>query len=211
MTDFLKKSFEHQTNTIHYCMLQKEEGDYIKAIESGDEQAMREVFRELTRACGPSIVRHVMSNKGTLEDAEDIMQETLLALFVKVKADDFELTGSLCGFLFTVARNKWSNELRGKKVALSVTDLLQKVYKNRGNPTPLDWVQYGDLIAVVQHLLDAMPEKCREAMDLVMHAQKSKKEQCAELGISYANYLQRLSRCRRKLKKQLEGYFNEQT
>jgi len=208
MTDFLRKIFR-APNTIHYCMLQKEEGEYIKAIKSGDEKAMREAFRELHRECGPSIVRHIMNNKGTIEDAEDIMQETLLTLYARGKAGGFEQTGSLCGFLFTVARNKWSNELRGKKVAMSVTDLLQMLYKSRGNPTPLDWVQYADLIAVVQHLLDAMPEKCRAVMDSAMHAQKSKKEQSAELGISYENYLQRLSRCRRRLKKQLERYFDE--
>jgi len=190
-------------------MLQKDEDGYIAAIKSGDEQAMSKAFRELTRECGPSIKQHVLSNKGTLEDADDIMQESLIALYVKVKAGGFERTGSLCGFLFSVARNKWSNELRGKKVALSVTDVLQMLYKKRGNPTPLDWVEYSDLLAAAQHLLDGMPDNCRMVIKSAMHSWHSKEEQSADLGITYANYLQRLSRCRKKLRKELENYFKK--
>ena len=190
-------------------MLQKDEDGYIEAIKSGDERAMSKAFRALTRECSPSIEQHVLSNKGVAEDAEDIMQETLIALFMKVKAGGFERTGSLCGFLFSVARNKWANELRGKKVASSVTDLLQMLYKRRGNPTPLDWVEYTELLDVAQHLLDGMPYNCRMVIKSAMHSWHSKQEQSTDLGITYANYVQRLSRCRRRLKRELENYFKK--
>ena len=66
----------------------------------------------------PPVARYVQRNSGSLADAEDVFQETLLVLAEKVQQPDFRLTASLKTYLISIARNVWLNRLRDQRKLL---------------------------------------------------------------------------------------------
>jgi DNA-directed RNA polymerase specialized sigma24 family protein len=63
----------------------------------------------------PAIKRFVVSNSGTMADAQDVFQETVIVLLDKVPRKDFVLTSSIRAYVNAVASNIWLKRLRDDK------------------------------------------------------------------------------------------------
>ena len=57
----------------------------------------------------------ILNNNGTEDDAADIFQDVLLAIYDKAKNGNFTLTCPMEAFLYLVCKNKWINELKKRK------------------------------------------------------------------------------------------------
>lgn len=68
-----------------------------------------------------SVERFILKNKGTIQDAKDIFQDTMLILVEKVKMDDFELTASIDTYIYSVSKNLWLKRLRSISTHPSVS------------------------------------------------------------------------------------------
>jgi len=62
--------------------------------------------------------KFVLKNSGSVGDATDVFQETLIAVLSKVKTKPFVLTVPLGAYLYRVYKNKWIDELRKKTTHL---------------------------------------------------------------------------------------------
>jgi RNA polymerase sigma factor (sigma-70 family) len=63
----------------------------------------------------PGIEKFVLKNSGSVADAEDVFQETILVLLDKVPKDEFTLTSSIKTYITAVATNIWLKRLRDAK------------------------------------------------------------------------------------------------
>ena len=79
----------------------------LTRARAGDEQA----FRELTESHRRELQVHCYRILGSLQDAEDALQETMLAAWRGL--DGFEERSSLRSWLYTIATNRCLNVLRG--------------------------------------------------------------------------------------------------
>ncbi len=70
------------------------------------------VLRALYKQHFPTVKAHVLYNNGNSDDAEDIFQEAMAVLWLKVKDGVVEGTVDPGAFLFRVAKNKWLDHLR---------------------------------------------------------------------------------------------------
>ena len=63
----------------------------------------------------------VLKNSGSIDDARDIFQESILVLYQNHSQEKFMLNVATCTFLYSIARNKWLNYLRdnGKMTGLN--------------------------------------------------------------------------------------------
>jgi RNA polymerase sigma factor (sigma-70 family) len=59
-----------------------------------------------------SVEKFITKNSGTIDDAKDIFQDTLLVLIEKLRADNFELTASLKTYIIAISKNLWLKKLR---------------------------------------------------------------------------------------------------
>src|SRR5947208_14088855 len=78
----------------------------MSRAREGDEQA----FRELTDPYRRELQLHCYRILGSLQDAEDLLQETLLAAWRGL--DQFEGRSSLRAWLYRIATNRCLNALR---------------------------------------------------------------------------------------------------
>jgi RNA polymerase sigma factor (sigma-70 family) len=77
-------------------------------LKSKDNQA----FEILYKFYYPSVKNFIMKNNGSVDDAKDIFQETIIVLLEKVPKDDFNLTSSLKTYIFAISSNLWLKRLR---------------------------------------------------------------------------------------------------
>lgn len=61
------------------------------------------------------IEKFVLKNSGTIPDAQDVFQETIMVLLDKVPKDEFTLTSSIKTYINAVAHNIWLKRLRNAK------------------------------------------------------------------------------------------------
>jgi len=69
-------------------------------------------YNLLYRFYYPTIASFVKRNSGTVADAEDVFQETIIVLLDKVPKQNFILTSSIKTYIFAVASNIWLKRLR---------------------------------------------------------------------------------------------------
>lgn len=90
--------------------------DLLSGLAEGSDKALSQLYRQHY----PMVSHLVVSNSGSAEDAKDIYQETLIVLYEKVSAGDFDLHCQLKTFVYAVARRLWLKQLtlRGRSPML---------------------------------------------------------------------------------------------
>ncbi len=101
-----------------------DEATWKQALQEGNAHAIRQTYE----SCYPSIAAMVRNNSGSSDDAQDLFQETLMALIEKMQKGNLTIYDnvSVNTFLRSIARRLWLKELdrRGKRGTRSLDDLL---------------------------------------------------------------------------------------
>jgi RNA polymerase sigma-70 factor (ECF subfamily) len=171
----------------------------LRRVARGEEAALAELIRRHQPRVYQIAYRLL---KDPLE-AEDAVQE----VFIKVyeKAHRFEPRGAVAAWLHRITANHCLNLLRQRRPqesldredALPVTD---------PGGTPLQALEKLDLSQRLEALLEALPEKQRQALMLKQYAGLSYQEIAAEMGLSPQAVDGLLKRARQFLKKALQDY-----
>ena len=86
----------------------------LQGLQNSDRKAIQAIY-DLAL---PVVIDWIKQNNGSEQDARDIFQEALIALFRKVNESEFTLTCTLKSFIRIMCRNLWLTRLRdGKKNA----------------------------------------------------------------------------------------------
>ncbi|MFZ1664883.1 MAG: sigma factor [Flavobacteriales bacterium] len=76
-------------------------------MRSHDSKAVEAVYR----LCRAGVFSYVKQNSGNQDDAKDVLQDAIMATYLKVTQDGFELTSALNTFIQGIARNLWLKHL----------------------------------------------------------------------------------------------------
>ena len=70
----------------------------------------------------------ILQNSGNEEDAKDVFQEAIIAIFKKSTEFDFEITSSFKTFLYSICRQLWLKQLRNRKIHLNnIVEITEKI------------------------------------------------------------------------------------
>jgi len=69
------------------------------------------------------ISKLVLSNSGSIADAEDLFQDTMVVLIGKIRQEKFQLTASIDTYLYAISKNLWLKKLRDHKIQLSLNNI----------------------------------------------------------------------------------------
>lgn len=126
----------------------------IDRIREGD----REILIELYKAHEGMIANHVFNHSGNDDDAKDLLQDTLVALWQNVRKPQFELSAKLTTYLFAIAKNLWLKQLDKRKRTKSEDYITGKEVADTVDPAQrMDY-------SIVQKALDLLQDKCRNIL-----------------------------------------------
>ncbi len=171
----------------------------IEGLRLRSDYIIKYIYQELF----PMILFLVTKNTGSEEDAEDIFQDSLIIVFKKIKANDFELSCSFRTYIYSVSRNLWLQKLSKRKqfsrefsdveTYITMTDYAL-MEKNQDDVEKFRLYQ--------QHFL-TLGEDCQKVLMLFMK-KVSLREIAAEMGFKTEKYAKtRKYLCKEELKKRI--------
>lgn len=151
-----------------------------RAAAGGDRAACEELMAVLR----PPVLRYCRSRlatgAGDATSAEDMAQDTLIALFRVLPTFDHD-AGPLLAFAFTIARNKIVDTVRRSRI--SRIDLTDSVPDAVGpGEAPDELTVRAEQAAMVHRLLGRLPERHRDVLRLRLIEGRSASETATLLG-----------------------------
>lgn len=161
--------------------MNKQTRSIIESIRSGkDEKALKYLYKAPLR----KIRKFILSNSGSLDDADDVFQDAVVALYHYVKTGKYKEEYEIDAFLFRVARNAWIDQVRKKKKVINS----EMIGFDLGDDSDI----LGDLISeekltTFHVLFNKLEENCRKVLTYVVFEKKSMREISELMGFKNEN------------------------
>ncbi len=153
----------------------------LDLIRQNDEAALVTLFDANRRM----VVAYVTTNRGTEDDAEDLLQEAVVILWERVRAGSYEHTARLSTFLFGIVRNLWMRRLARSRRE-SPSDIPEDSVAD-GDPSILDRMIESEQAQAVRKALQALGEPCRKLLVLFYWEECSTAEIAERMGFANAD------------------------
>jgi len=126
----------------------------VDAIKNGEKDAMVQLYKDNVS----SIKNYVLKNNGNADDAEDVLQDTCIAIWEKIRNNQLELKAKMSTLAFAIARNQWLKRLNklSKNVQMDGINTEKMTADS-------DSFQFDDK-KKVQEVLGLIGEKCKELL-----------------------------------------------
>jgi len=85
-----------------------QEKELLEGLAKEDRVVVEQIYRDNY----PVIQSLIINNNGSVDDAADIFQESMIVLFEKAKSPGFELNCLIKTYLYSVARRLWLKKLQ---------------------------------------------------------------------------------------------------
>ena len=179
---------------------------YITALLNNDSRILNELYRKFSG----KIIGYVSKNNGTADDAQDIIQETLITIYHQAKEKNFVLTCPFDAYFFLLCKRKWLNVLNKKGIKqVTILEEITSITDEQeilANETEL----HEKRTHLFQEKLIELGGKCKELLDLAFKVKKMQK--VAELlGVTYGYARKKKSECMGKLTKMIKNSSNYDT
>lgn len=179
-----------------------DESELLRRARSGDYDA----FESLHSSLEPAIGRFVRRLVGHTPAAEDIVQDTFIALYLNMAR--IEPAENLRPYVFRIARNRCYDLLRrqGRYEELSLDDEPVSVRVSfdldaQHNPAPDDVAHWLLLTLEVQEAMESLPELQRQALILYSEEGLSYVEIADVMGVSVGTIKSRLFHAKKNLRR----------
>jgi RNA polymerase sigma-70 factor (ECF subfamily) len=153
----------------------------VSRAQAGDSAAVSDVIRHVRGR----IFRYAMARIGAREEAEDVTQETCVALADALPRFDGD-SGRFTSFVFGIASNKvlMSQRSRGRRPEIPVADIPEVT---SAAPGPDERAERDDSLRGLLAKLDGLPDRHRDVLLLRVVAELSAEEVGEALGTTAAN------------------------
>ena len=169
--------------------------EIIDLIKSGDESALEFLYKKNYRM----MVKLVIKNSGTEEEAKDIYQDALVVLWQKAKSPDFILTSKISTYLYSVCMNLWRKELARKSRLTSSEGV------DIGEEMPLD---EKEKVQLIQNCLNELGDTCKQILLYYYFDRLSMAEIAEKMGFANADTAKtKKYKCKQELDKKIKTLY----
>jgi RNA polymerase sigma factor (sigma-70 family) len=86
------------------------------------------IFNQIYATHFEMVRKFILINNGTVNDAEDIFQDTLIILDRKLEEENFVLTAKLKTYIMGISKNLWYKKLRNKNFTVRLEEFHESDY-----------------------------------------------------------------------------------
>ncbi|AMC11540.1 RNA polymerase subunit sigma-24 [Lutibacter profundi] len=167
---------------------------YIEALLKNDSKVLSDIYKNFSH----KIVSYVKNNNGNSDDAQDIIQETLVTIFHQAKEKNFILTCPFDAYFYLLCKRRWLNELKKRgnnRVTILEDDTSITVEQEQQ-------VEETEIFEKQYHLFESkfkeLGAKCQELLKTCFKI-KSMEKVAEILGVTYGYARKKKSQCMGKL------------
>lgn len=171
-----------------------------QAIQRNDSGVLKALYQQNF----DKVKAYVLKNSGDVDMAKDLYQEAFVALWKRVKQQQFEpkTADELGAYLYTIAKNKWLDVVRSKRFKNTQSTESYKHLKTVEDEQKMNetTVENDQKLQTVIKALEQMDTGCRELLNQFYYQKKSMQEIGAALKLDPASARNKKYRCMQKLK-----------
>lgn len=169
-------------------------------ISAGNQEALIILYRKHQHM----LRRFVMNNQGSKEDAEDLIQEVLVAAWQNAQKQEFTLSAGWGTYLMAIGRNLWLKQLR-KELRFSDKDPAD-AEKMSADVRP----ERLDLNKVVQ-MVEQLDENCRKLLTLFYFEALDMEQIALRMGYNNADTAKaKKYQCFKRLEGKVKAQYNKE-
>ncbi|MEZ4817433.1 MAG: sigma-70 family RNA polymerase sigma factor [Flavobacteriaceae bacterium] len=154
------------------------------------------------------IEHYILKNNGSMPQAKDIYQETFITVWQNIKDGKFTPHNetALQGYLYQIAKNKWTDELRSSRYKkTSFVESFQQFSEN-GEENPNSFYdEKENRIALAEKAFQKMGGECKELLSKFYFEKKSLRDIASYFNIGEASAKNKKYRCIQQLKELIES------
>lgn len=83
------------------------DSEFIEGLKSDNDGALSALYKKYFNV----VLKYVLNNSGTEEEAQDIYQETIIVLYNNARKPDFSLNCALQTYIYSIAKRLWLKQL----------------------------------------------------------------------------------------------------
>ena len=151
--------------------------ELVQLLKQGDKRAYLQLYDRYKVI----LHNHAYKKLGSLDDADDIVQELFIHLWEN--RETIEFSSNISGYLFTAVRNRVFNHFNKKQRESAYLDSLTD-FINQGDYHTDVAVRERELQHIIEEEIKALPPRMREVFNLSRNEGLSHKEISALLGTS---------------------------
>lgn len=172
------------------------DNEIVLGILNGSNDILGRIYK----AYFPMILQLIVTNNGDEDDAKDIFQETVIVLYDKVQAGNFELSSKLKTFIYSVSRRLWLKKLNYKSRNTGSVEDFENVVSVEQDMEEHE--EKDRMFTQMESALQLLGEPCRTIIEDFYIKSRSMQEICEKFGYTNAdNAKNQKYKCLQRLKK----------
>ena len=177
-----------------------EDQKYINGLLENNSFIIQAIYDKFV----PKVVNYIKQNNGSVDKAQDVIQDTLITIYNQASQKELKLTCPFDAYFFLLCKRKWLNELKktsNKEVTIN-EDALSK--DDDAQELAFETVLFGEKEALFAEMFQKLGAACKDLLKATFKI-KSMEEVAASLGVSYAYARKKKSLCIGKLTELIQG------
>jgi RNA polymerase sigma factor (sigma-70 family) len=173
---------------------------FIEALLQNDSRVLNELYQKYSG----KIIGYITKNSGSFDDAQDIIQETLITIYHQAKEKNFILTCPFDAYFYLLCKRRWLNQIQKKGIkGVTIIDEITSISDEQeaiADATEL----FENRTSLFEEKLKELGGKCKELLDVAFKL-KSMEKVAKFLGLSYGYVRKKKSECIGKLTKMIKS------
>lgn len=172
---------------------------YIDGLVENNSTVIQSIYKQFV----PKVKNYIRTNSGSDDEAQDVIQEVLIAIYNQARTKNLQLTCPFDAYFFLLCKRRWLNEL--KKVSNRGVTLMEKnvsvdesVQEMTNQTEAFDEKQ-----SLFDEMFQKLGEKCQEVLKLSF-VTKTMEEVAEKLNVTYGYVRKKKSLCTGQLTEMIQ-------
>lgn len=163
---------------------------YIEGLLQNNSLVIQSIYKKFA----PKVTHYIRNNSGDEDQAQDVIQETLIAIYNQARTKGLELTCPFDAFFFLLCKRKWLNELK-KSYNMEVTIKDENVSVDKDvEKQAIETETENEKQSLFDEMFQKLGEKCQEVLKLSF-VTKTMEEVASKMNVTYAYVRKKKSIC----------------
>jgi len=167
----------------------------VTAFKNNDQKVMQAVYQTVF----PKFRSHVFKNNGDEDQAKDVFQESFISCWRNVKNNKLKENSNLEAYLFTIAKNKWTDYLRSAHFKKTIADngviVMRSNYEDHADEHEME-----KKLNALHTAMEQLGGACKKLLIQFYFDRKSMDEISKDLQLNSASVRNKKYRCMEKLR-----------